>query len=64
MNSSFPTMLPPKRAAQTAGISLNHINSLMREGKVYFVTIGCKRLINMRSLLAYLNGEVQTNDDC
>lgn len=59
MNSNFPTMLPPKRAAQTAGISLNHINTLIREHKVYFVKIGCKRLVNMESLLAYLSGGVE-----
>lgn len=52
----FPELLPPKRAAETAGISLNHINTLIREHKVYFVKIGCKRLVNMQSLLTYLSG--------
>lgn len=52
----FPELLPPKRAAEKAGISLNHINTLIRENKVYYVQIGCKRLVNMQSLLTYLSG--------
>ena len=53
----IPTMYPLKQASQATGLSYDYLRKLCLQGKITHVKAGCKILINMEKLVAYLNGE-------
>lgn len=51
----YPNMLSVKKAAAKFGISEYFLRNLCRAGKVRFVCVGNRWLVNMDSLAAYFN---------
>lgn len=52
-----PKMLPIKEVAIRTGISENHIRKLCKAGKISFIKVGSKHLINYNLFIDYLNGK-------
>ncbi len=57
-----PVMLSIKETAQHTGLSAYFIRNLVKVDKVKYVMAGKKTLINLESVIDYLNtGDTQTN---
>lgn len=52
---SYPNMLSIKKAAEQFGISQYFLRNLCRSGKVRFVRVGNRWLVNVDSLSKYFN---------
>lgn len=61
----FPRMVPIKEAAGQTGLSAYYLRGLCRSGRVRYVKVGNKWLVNLGSLTAYLNaGDGVPADSC
>ena len=59
-NFKLPKMATINECAKTVGLAKYHIRQLVLQGKVKYVKAGKKYLINVDSLIEYLNsGEAQ-----
>lgn len=52
---SFPTMLPPRAAAEKTGLPEHLIRQLIKREKIVYVKAGNKFLVNIDKLADYLN---------
>lgn len=58
---TIPQMMTIEKAAKFANLTKYHTRQLVLQGKVKFVKSGVKYLVNVDSLIEYLNnGEPQT----
>lgn len=63
-NLKLPKMATINECAKTVGLAKYHIRQLVLQGKVKYVKAGKKYLINVDSLIEYLNnGEAQTETE-
>lgn len=53
----IPTMLSIRDTQKLTGLSYVHIRHLIETGEVKYVKAGRKYLVNLESLIAYLNNE-------
>lgn len=51
----FPRMVPINEAAGQTGLSAYYLRNLCRSGRVRYVKVGKKWLVNLGSLTEYLN---------
>lgn len=57
----IPEMVTIKQAAARTGLSYDYLRKLCLQRQIVFVKAGCKYLINMGKLVAFLNGEEVEN---
>lgn len=58
---NMPRLETIRQTAKLAGLAVYHVRKLVLQGKVKYVRSGSKYLVNVDSLIEYLNnGEVQT----
>ena len=63
-NFKLPKMATINECAKTVGLAKYHIRQLVLQGKVKYVKAGKKYLINVDSLIEYLNnGETQVETE-
>ena len=63
-NLKLPKMATINECAKTIGLAKYHIRQLVLQGKVKYVKAGKKYLINVDSLIEYLNnGETQVETE-
>lgn len=63
-NFELPKMATINECAKTVKLAKYHIRQLVLQGKVKYVKTGKKYLINLNSLIEYLNnGETQTETE-
>ncbi len=61
---NVPTMKSICECSQIAGLAKYHVRRLVLQGKVRYVRSGSKYLVNVDSLIEYLNnGETQTETE-
>lgn len=53
--NEIPTMMTIQKASAVAGISYRAIRQMIAEDKIAYIKIGQKFLINLESLVKYLN---------
>lgn len=60
----IPTMKSISECSEIVGLAKYHVRRLVLQGKVKYVRSGSKYLVNVDSLIEYLNnGETQTNTE-
>lgn len=57
METKIPTMLTVKQTAERFGLPVFWIRCAVKQGKVPFITLGSKILINADRFTDFLNGE-------
>ena len=63
-NQTIPRMRTVAAAAAETGLAVFHVRKLVAEHKIRYVRAGRKVLVNLDSLVRYLNvGEGATDDD-
>ena len=61
---NVPTMKSICECSQIAGLAKYHVRQLVLQDKIKYVKAGRKYLVNLESLIEYLNnGETQTNTE-
>lgn len=56
--NAIPVMLTIGQAADKTGLSYDFLRKLCLQGKISFVRVGSKYLINQEKLVSFLNGEM------
>lgn len=60
----IPTMKSISECSQITGLAKYHVRQLVLQDKIKYVKAGRKYLVNLESLIEYLNnGETQTNTE-
>ena len=61
---NVPTMKSICECSQNTGLAKYHVRQLVLQDKIKYVKAGRKYLVNLESLIEYLNnGETQTNTE-
>ena len=61
---NMPQLENIKQTAKLTGLAVYHVRKLVQQRKVKYVRSGSKYLVNVNSLIEYLNnGETQTNTE-
>lgn len=55
--NAIPIMLTINQAVEKTGLSYDYLRKLCLQGKIAFVKVGSKYLINQEKLALFLNGE-------
>lgn len=61
---TIPTMVTIKEASQQSGLSYDFVRRLCLQGKIAYIRVGTKYLINLERFIEFLNtGEGRTSEN-